>query len=299
MVIINIKNGLGNQMFQYAFGKVLEWKYKMPVYFDFMREDISTPLKTDLFVFNIGHVREIEPKLVEPFKPFSISQFKHQRKYFSYMYYKLRRIFNPKKLIMESYPSIYVDCFDKLNKRKDYYFLGHWMNASYYEEYRSEIVSLFNPVDNSFYNLPIVKEITHSDYDSVSLHIRRGDYLTCGFMEPADLEYYHHAINLIKERVKNPFFYIFTDDPEWVRTSFDLLAPYTLVTGNNGTDSYKDILLMSLCKHNIIANSSFSWWGAWLNENASKIILAPKKWYASKDSDKYVHNMIPKGWITL
>jgi len=299
MIIVNIKNGLGNQMFQYAFGKVIEWKYKTPVYFDFLRDDISTPLHSYLDVFNIEPIHEADPQWRIPFLPFSVRQFRDNKQYIHYIYYKLRRTFQPNKLITERYPSKYIKLFDKIDLKKKYYFLGFWQNPIYFIGYEEKIKNFFIPKDKSIFETDDAVEILNSYYDTVSLHFRRGDYKTSGFIEPAGMDYYYEAIDIIKQKVKNPFFYIFTDEPEWVRNEMKINIPYKLITGNTGSDAFVDILLMSKCKHNITANSSFSWWGAWLNENPDKCVIAPKKWYADEERNKFASEIAPKEWIRI
>ena len=98
------------------------------------------------------------------------------------------------------------------------------------------------------------------------------------------------------ERTQEPYFYIFSDDITWVRDNLKIDLPHCYIDHNNGLDSYNDMHLMSLCQHHIIANSSFSWWGAWLNPNSEKIVIAPRKWFANKNN---VEDLIPEGWITL
>lgn len=299
MIIVNIKNGLGNQMFQYAFGKVLEWKYGIPVYFDLLRDDITSPLKSDLDVFSIESINEAKPEWRKPFLPFSVRQYRDKKQYIRYIYYKLRRKYQKNKLITEPCPSQYMSVFDTLDPDGQYYFLGFWQNPTYFLGFESEIRNLFLPIDSSVYETAEANEILSSAYDTVSLHFRRGDYLTSGFIEPISDNYYEHAINIMASKLKNPFFYIFSDEPEWVKENFKLDYPSQIITGNSGADAYKDILLMSKCKHNIMANSTFSWWGAWLNENPDKIVVAPKKWYASLERDKFTNNITPAAWIRI
>jgi hypothetical protein len=116
------------------------------------------------------------------------------------------------------------------------------------------------------------------------------------FIGVCSLAYYQKAIEYIKSQVKTPVFYIFSDDIEWVKSNL-LLDKNTVFVGHNkGTESYNDMHLMSLCKHHIIANSSFSWWGAWLNASPNKIVVAPKKWFASNQNDQ---DLIPRSWVKL
>lgn len=299
MIIVNIKNGLGNQMFQYAFGRVLEWKYNIKVEFDLMREDLSTPLKSNLDVFDIPCIKETKPQNVIPFKPFSVRQFRDNKQYLLYLYFKFRRKFQSHKLITEPYPSQYMRVFDKLQLSDNYYFLGFWQNYRYFEGYEKQICQLFKPKDQYVFESDIALDIIHSKFDTISLHFRRGDYINSGFIEPTSIDYYYQAIEIMKSKFKNPYLYIFTDDPDWVKLEFLIDLPYTVVSGNIGANCYKDILLMSICQHNIMANSSFSWWGAYLNENPSKIVIAPKKWYAILKRDKFTSEITLPSWNRL
>ncbi len=300
MIIVGIKNGLGNQMFQYAFGKILEWKYNTLIYYDIMNDAFVSNNQTDMEIFDIGKYEVIDKKEIEKFKPFAIKKYWNEKQYFHYVYYKIRRYVSPNKLVLEPLPSCYVKYFESLNIHKDYYFMGHWMNVEYFKGYEKNIKELFELKDKSFYHSPIATEITTSKYTPISMHIRRGDYLSVGFMDNKGLDYYVKALDKIKDKVNNPFLYVFTDDPVWAKSELKILdAPFKVVEGNSGENSYKDMVLMSMCKHNIIANSSFSWWGAWLNKNDDKIVIAPKKWYSSEIQNTFINNMIPNDWIII
>jgi hypothetical protein len=138
--------------------------------------------------------------------------------------------------------------------------------------------------------------------NSVSLHIRRGDYIhflnNIKLFGETDLSYYARAVSYIASRIENPHFFIFSNDIEWCRENVKLQFPMTYIDPSlaGPKDSFH-LHLMSLCAHNIIANSSFSWWGAWLNQNVGKIIIAPKKWYA--DEKKNNEDIIPTDWVKI
>lgn len=137
--------------------------------------------------------------------------------------------------------------------------------------------------------------------NAVSLHVRRGDYvsnLTINqFHGTCSLEYYNQAIAQIAKKVETPHFFVFSDDPEWVKSNLKIDYSITIVDHNNADKNYEDIRLMSLCKHHIIANSSFSWWGAWLCRNPNKIVIAPLKWFNDKSIN--TTDLIPDGWIKI
>ena len=140
------------------------------------------------------------------------------------------------------------------------------------------------------------------DCTAVSLHVRRGDYISPDGTQTllggiCTKEYYQTAIELIKQRVGKLFFAVFSDDVNWARENLHL-PEYTLfVDWHSGKNSFRDMQLMSLCSHHIIANSSFSWWGAWLGNNPEKIVIAPKKWMNVDDPQNDYR--CPESWIRL
>lgn len=157
------------------------------------------------------------------------------------------------------------------------YIDGYWINEEYFKNIRDDIrkTFVFRGIDDR--NDSIAKQMQKCS--SVSLHIRRGDYLNNPMYAVCDELYYERAIEYIKRKVVSPFFYVFSDDPEWSRNFMKRInADYMIMDHNVGRESYKDMFLMSQCKHNIIANSTFSWWGAWLNDNKEKIVVCPNVW---------------------
>jgi hypothetical protein len=175
-------------------------------------------------------------------------------------------------------------------------FVGYFQDLSYFEKYRKDILKAFSlkaPLNDA--NKKMMKEIKNNN--SVSLHIRKTDYLNFSYIfSSCDMEsYYELAIKYLTERVENPHFYVFSDDIDWVKNNFKTDCPYTIVDINDDSANYFDLELMKNCKHNIIANSTFSWWGAWLNNNPEKTVVAPKNWYQGDPNDK----MIPKEWVRI
>ena len=137
--------------------------------------------------------------------------------------------------------------------------------------------------------------------NSVSIHVRRGDYLTnpVTFQTHGlcDIDYYKKAIDEILDLVDKPHFFIFSDDQSWAKSNIIFGAPTDYVMHNNSLKNYEDLRLMSYCRHHIIANSSFSWWGAWLGNNPEKIVIAPKKWFNDPKID--TTDLIPDTWLRL
>ena len=157
------------------------------------------------------------------------------------------------------------------------YYKGWFFNEKYFKDYRTEILqelSLKIPLDVK--NQKMLRKIKATN--SISLHVRRGDYLKLtDVFGLCSLDYYSRAVEQIAKKVKNPHFFLFSDDPTWIKENIKLNYPSTIVDINDGDHGYFDMELMKNCKHNIIANSTFSWWASWLNENPNKIVISPQK----------------------
>ena len=139
--------------------------------------------------------------------------------------------------------------------------------------------------------------------ESVAIHVRKGDDYRqrIWYQNTCPVEYYRNAVEEMKSRLKEPRFYVFTDNPDWVREHFTDFE-YTLVDGNpvSGWGSHFDMQLMSCCKHNIISNSTYSWWGAYLNGNNDKIVICPNIWFNPDSCDEYTSGkLLCKGWLAL
>ena len=165
----------------------------------------------------------------------------------------------------------------------------------YFKEFTNEISSIFTfnkPLNEE--NYKIAQDIINSK--SVSMHVRRGDFLLeRNKKHQVDLStYYSNAIKEVSKNYSNPKFFIFTDDLDWIYKNNLIKSNYVFVNINQKINSFLDMQLMSLCKVNIIANSSFSWWGAWLNNNIDKTIFAPKDWFSDKSIN--TESLIPKTW---
>jgi len=207
------------------------------------------------------------------------------------------------QLYHKQYSETYVEekefIYDyNLFQQESKFLIGIWQVESYFKDIKVIIQNEFDfrvPIDKT--NVELIKKINICN--SISIHIRKGDYEssnwenTLGYVNKTN--YYNNALNYIKERVDNAHFFIFSDDMEWTENNFKI-SNCTYVNHNKGKLSYIDMYLMSLCKHNIIANSTFSWWGAWLNKNKNKIIVMPKKWIMR---DYYPEGIFPEEWIKL
>lgn len=285
MKIIRFLGGLGNQMFQYAFYKALQ-KRNSNVKADvqgFKDYNLHNGLELErIFNINLNKASAFTSNLY----------YIHNR---TWAYRKLRTILNIKKYYKEEPILFSFDPFF-LEDPKPAYYWGYWQNEQYFKDIAEEIRVDFqfkNPLEKK--NKDLLVQICQ--HNSISLHIRRGDYLKDPFLGGlCGQDYYQHAINYIHLHVKSPKFFVFSDDILWCRENLTL-PNITFIYWNKGSSSYVDMQLMSACKHHIIANSSFSWWAAWLNSNSDKIVIAPKKW--ANDPNASVNMTFPVNWIII
>lgn len=293
-MIVKIQGGLGNQMFQYAFAKSLSLKHKKEVFLDnsaFDSNSFITKRDFKLELFNITL------SLVNQDIHF-VNQNLDKNQFFN----KLR------KRALKKWPFLSKNIrieksleFDSKNLNVYSYYEGYWQSEKYFKDFNIQIIN-----DFTFKNVKdlergqFVKDI--SSKNAVSIHVRRGDYVNNpvvnNFHGSLSDEYYRKAIKLVKDKVENPVFYIFSDDINWVKLNMFQNDDINLVFVFSSSEK-EDLFLMSKCKHNIIANSSFSWWGAYLNENANKIIVAPKTWYKNNEANKSTLDLIPSKWLRV
>lgn len=171
------------------------------------------------------------------------------------------------------------------------YHIGNWLDFKYYEYVSKKIKFKLNDNDHLI-NKKIKNKILLTN--AVSIGVRRGDYVEIGVA--CDIGYYKKAINLIKMKTVNPIYYIFSDDVEWCKKNILISTKHFFVEQNKDT-SFENMELMSLCKHNIISNSTYDWWGAMLNKSKQKIVISPKLWMP--EDVKIRENFIPNEWITI
>ena len=274
--------GLGNQMFQYAAGRRLAIKHK-------------TILKLDLTFL-------MRRKQHENFthRNYALDAFGIQENFVGPLENKIHTVEKILKLInvVNEPPHHFHESI--LSAPDNSYLVGYWQSEKYFKDVEDIIRNEFTV---KFQVDSINKEITEeiNSCEAVSVHIRRGDYVsnpvTNEYHGLCPLDYYQKALSKITSCTNNPHFFIFSDDPEWAQKNLNIEYPIKFITHNGAEKSYDDLRLMSLCRHNIIANSSFSWWGAWLNKNPEKIVIAPRKWF--KDSSINTNDLIPENWIRI
>lgn len=268
--------GLGNQMFIYA------------LYYTMKRKGLSVQI--DASAYNLLKMHNgYEISTV-----FGLTNPEVQCNGFYLYWLKFLLHFKPKYLVYEEPFERTADVFNE-NKA---YITGYWQSDIYFKEYKADIIKAYTFKNVSNRNLEIASEMQCRN--SVSLHIRRGDYLKIpGAIDICSADYYRKAILIIKEKVSEPHFYIFSNDTEWSRNfAAKLGIEYTIVEHNIGVDSYQDMFLMTQCKHNILANSSFSWWGAYLNQHRDAIRVAPQNWCVGH-SEETLKTDTPIDWIRI
>ena len=259
MIIINLTGGLGNQMFQYAFGRAVAKKHNTNLKLHFTNALFNIQRSYELDIFNISAT--ITTK--EDLQKFGITQNRVLNRLF-YLFDERYGIQFNKHIVTQKYPYIFNSSY--LTIKDNSYIQGYWADERYFKSIENIIrkeFTLKKKLDEK--NQKILKLINNSM--SVSIHVRRGDYITNKTNIPKfiGLDYYVNSIKKIKKQISNPVFFVFSDDIPWCKTNLASLANNIhYIDHNKGKNSYKDLVLMSNCKHNIIANSTFSWWGGWL-----------------------------------
>lgn len=296
MIVIFLRGGLGNQMFQYALGRNLAEKYETELVFDttfindrFPRGGVAF-YRYDLDSFGIT------PRLTMLSRASVAAPIPGVWLGIDLALMKMRDALGLRKIVKEQSAA-----FDPsvLDAGKNLLLFGYWQSEKYFEPVKDAIREAF------VFQAPLVgvaetlaKEIQNTN--SVALHVRRGDYVTAEntrkLMGDTNLNYYEKAVAYIAERVKDPHFFIVSNDPAWCKENIKISFPVTyLDDASAGPKNIYHLQLMSLCKHNIIANSTFSWWGAWLNRNPQKLVVAPAVWTAAgKPEDE--HDITPADW---
>ncbi len=284
MFIIKIMGGLGNQMFQYAFAKALCSNLEDSFKLDLTSFQGDNLRKFELNIFNITPDTATESDILRLKKKTKVPKF-------------LRQILKVEKFDPKTYfeEKEFVFSSEVFQKKAPFYFEGFWQSEKYFKKAETSIRD-----DFTFKNLDFLKNKnlleSIKSTESVSIHIRRGDYVqntkTKAIYDILTLDYYKNALTTIKNSVQKPVFYIFSDDPEWVKENLKLDDCFY----STGENHFEDFYLMQNCKHNIIANSSFSWWAAWLNNNPKKIVIAPNRWFSESSGLSY-SDIVPENWI--
>jgi hypothetical protein len=308
-VKVMLSGGLGNQMFQYAAGYALAAHLKTPLVLD-----VSSYRYDPLRDFSLGAFGIEEPE--------TVAQADVQTYVTLNLKAKLKKILPD--FMIKAMAFVYKNTLFKFLRRKqekthyvekNFHFekeffdlkdgmviAGRYQSENYFFNVQEEIHRIFtlkNPLSEAAQK--ILEQIQQTPIP-VAIHVRRGDFLSAANINlhgAASLDYYKKAVGIINALYGKVRFFVFTDDTQYVRENFGFLQDYVLVS-ETVSDQHEDRFLMSRCRHNIIANSSFSWWGAWLNPALDKTVIAPRQWFSDEVMRKEnIIDLYPKGWILL
>ncbi len=281
MIIVQMSGGLGNQMFQYAlYRQLLAMGREVKIDDETCYVEDGTRAR-QLSVFGITYDKAAREELI------ALTDARMD------IVSRIRRKICGRRT--KSYMERQFNFDDKVFQLEEAYLEGCWQSEKYFpmvkEELRQAFIIQMSMNEETRNYLDQIEQT-----EAISVHIRRGDYLqdaqqvTYGGI--CTDNYYERAIDLMQERHPQATFYLFSNDAAWVREHMSG-GQFIVVDCNDESTGYLDMLLMSRCRHHIIANSSFSWWGAWLNRNPAKEIIAPKKWLNGRDcSDIYTDCML-------
>lgn len=297
MIFAKLNGGLGNQLFQYAAAKRLAIHHgtsvKLDISYLMSDEQRITQRKYALAPFEIKaslasnlEIAEISGRRKNLWQSIVV----RSRQFLGLSDYKPRPLREP---YFHFYPEI-------LNAPDNVYLVGFWQSEKYFkdiEETLREELTLKSPLFGR--DAEIAGKIRCEN--SVFVHIRRGDYLSVPEVNALNgvcgLKYYEQSMNQLAKTIGDPHLFVFSDDPVWVRQNLKSPYPMTFVDHNGPADAHQDLRLMSICRHAIIANSTFSWWAAWLINNPQKIIYAPNRWFAGGQHD--TSDLLPPEWFKV
>lgn len=295
MVQIELQGGLGNQMFQYSAAKALSIRLQKRLILDlrFFEKNTNsfdgfTARNYELNIFNLSDNTSIRPYLDSNL----ISR-----------YDIVGRVLNSfkKRVIFYSEPSLRYDQFF-FNLKSPVFIKGYFQSEKYFQSIRDKLITTFKFPSETVKGLDVVEDMLKIDSKTVSIHVRRGDYANSVLVNKihgtCSIKYYQSAVNLIDSFLDDAHYFIFSDDISWAKNNL-LINNRCIVVDTRTLPPWCDMYLMSICNHNIIANSSYSWWGAWLNKNKDKIVIAPRKWYADNEMNLQTGDLIPSEWIRI
>jgi hypothetical protein len=277
MVIVRLMGGLGNQMFQYAAARATSLR-------------TGEPVKLDLTWF------ADEGSRVSPRRGYELDAFGLELEVASEG--ELARTL--RRRIVRRRPRIIEDGSLRFDPRvlhaRDVRLIGYWQSERYFADQADTIRRDFElpPADPEL-------ERRIGAVESVSLHVRRGDYASSAKVEAElgvlPLDYYAAAIARMREELGSPEFFVFSNDAAWTEANLAIDAPHTFVRHPPGARAHHDLRLMSLCRHHVVANSSFSWWGAWLREGPDTLVVAPERWFLTPRYD--TSDVVPERWLRI
>ncbi len=287
MIITKLRGGLGNQLFQYALGRHLALRHQTELRFDTSYLDKSHQWTYRSFALEAFHIQATAANKTEikslkgTFSPW-LSKINLPRHLHTHYYREPHFHFAPSVLSIPD--KAYLD--------------GYWQSEKYFAPIASTIredLAMQFPPSGAYQNWS--KKIKSTL--AVSVHIRRGDYLHYSksnlYLCTCPQDYYHRALDLLTSQISSSFtLFVFSDDIEWCKANLSFSHPTHFVEPHSAPE---DLWLMASCQHHIIANSTFSWWGAWLNPNPNKIVIAPLEWFHSGRFD--TKDLLPESWLRI
>lgn len=292
MIIIQLTGGLGNQMFQYALGLRLSLIHKTPLLLD-----VTSFGWDSLRRYELAEVFDVTEEFADV-KTIETCRARHRYHFMARVKRKIRGGEFPYYLHPKvNEPSFRFDP-NMLKISDNTYVSGHFQSELYFQDIADRVRHRFHFIrEPNEYYLGTLQRLQGKE--TVSVHIRRGDYVlnpeTAMFHGSCLSDYYNSAMQWMREKVSNPVFVFISDDIAWTKQEFAHIADAVFIENNQGS-AYEDMRMMSLCRHNIIANSSFSWWGAWLNANSQKQVVAPLKWFANPVMQGQTESIYPISW---
>jgi hypothetical protein len=293
MIITQLIGGLGNQLFQYAIARRIAYER-------------NVPLKLDIFGFNDYKLRSyklrffnIEAEIASQEEISRIKKYSDNR-IIEKVYQKIDNIipYSKKRYFKEQFFP-YDPRIEMITD--NVYLEGYWQTEKYFKSIASIIRSEITLKEEMNGKNRDLKEKILNDKHSVSIHVRRRDYVTNNLTNQihgcCSLTYYYKGIQKINDFLDSPNYYVFSDDIPWTKKNLKINNPIIYVENEEPEKDCEELILMSLCRHHIIANSSFSWWGAWLGNNADKITIAPSRWV--NDPSRDMSDIIPDEWIKI
>ncbi len=283
--------GLGNQMFQYAAARSLA-------------DRTGRRLKLDLFDYHFDRLRryelhgfQIRAEIAEREDVESLRMSTDRLSLTGRIWHRFMPVRSDS--IFRERTMMYNGEIEDINR--SVYLDGYWQSERYFVRNKRAVYEDFklaNDLDET--NKQVLAKI--SSVQSVSLHVRRSDYITSRktkqLLPVCEIDYYQKAVDHIAAKIPDAHFFVFSDDHEWVRRNLKFVHPSSLVTVNTADRGIRDMALMKMCRHHIIANSSFSWWGAWLNPSDEKVVVAPKNWFSGKLRFQ-TDDLVPSSWIKI
>jgi len=290
MVVVGLSGGLGNQMFQYATGRALSLRLGVPLVLDLSwfsgRQDRVYSLSP--FTISATRVGDRADKADQHSRWMSLVGRIARRLAFRRMGSPIfrERFFHFDPTVIGLSAPVYLD--------------GYWQSERYFSDARDLVAGDFSlkyPMGSQ--SIEMLEKIVASE--AICVHVRRGDYVTNPVASAVhglcQLDYYQQGLKAVLHGMTDPHCFIFSDDPDWVRGNLKLPIASTIVDFNTGNMAHEDLCLMAACKHFVLANSSLSWWGAWLCAYADKRVVAPKKWFQNDKKD--TRDLIPENWVRL